>query len=63
MPYDERDPRGFEAGLAARVAELLADPDRAAAMGRAGRERAVADFGWDAIARRTHGLYAELLAR
>lgn len=61
VPYDEADPRGFEAGLAARVAELLADPDRAAAMGRAGRERAVTHFGWDAIARRTLELYASVL--
>jgi starch synthase len=27
-------------------------------MGRAGRVRAVADFGWDMIARRTADLYA-----
>ncbi len=61
VPYDEGDPRGFEAGLAARVAELLADPDRAGAMGRAGRERAVTHFGWDAIARRTLELYRSVL--
>ena len=61
VPYDEADPRGFEAGLAGRVAELLADPDRAAAMGRAGRQRAVTHFGWDAIARRTLELYASVL--
>jgi glycosyltransferase involved in cell wall biosynthesis len=29
-------------------------------MGRAGRERALADFGWDAIARRTLDLYGSL---
>ena len=61
VPYDESDPPGFEAGLAARVAELLEAPDRAAAMGRAGRERAVTHFGWDAIARRTLELYASVL--
>ncbi|HEU0101244.1 MAG TPA: glycogen synthase [Mycobacteriales bacterium] len=57
VPYDERDPTGFEAGLAARTAELLSDPARAAAMGAAGRDRAVADFGWDAIAVRTREVY------
>jgi alpha-maltose-1-phosphate synthase len=41
---------------------LLGDPGRAAAMGRAGRERAVADFGWSAIAAQTAALYAELVA-
>ncbi|MEX2290174.1 MAG: glycogen synthase [Mycobacteriales bacterium] len=61
VPYDESDPRGFEAALAGSVAELLADPARAAAMGRAGRDRAVADFGWDTIARRTLEVYAAVL--
>ena len=61
VPYDEADPRGFEAGLAAALSSLLADPDRAAAMGRAGRERAVAEFGWDAIARQTLEVYAAVL--
>jgi starch synthase len=30
-------------------------------MGEAGRERAVGEFGWDAVARRTAGLYAQTL--
>ena len=57
VPYDEADPRAFEAGLAAAVAQLLDDPDRAARMGAAGRERAVAHFGWRAIAEQTLGVY------
>ncbi|MBK5305736.1 MAG: glycogen synthase [Frankiaceae bacterium] len=61
--YDEQDPAAFERDLAARLTELLTDPARAAAMGRAGRERAIADFGWHAIARRTVELYAEVLSR
>jgi starch synthase len=60
VPYDEQDPRGFEAGLATALTEVLSDPARAAAMGRAGRERAVAHFGWDAIARRTLEVYASV---
>ncbi|GAB2971613.1 glycogen synthase [Amycolatopsis acidiphila] len=55
--YDERDPAAFEAGLAARVNELVGDPGRAAAMGAAGRTRAVEEFGWAAIAARTVGIY------
>ena len=62
VPYDEADPAGFEAGLAARTAELLADPARAARMGAAGRERAVTSFGWDAIAVRTREVYERALA-
>jgi alpha-maltose-1-phosphate synthase len=46
--------------LAAALNTLLSNPDRAAAMGQAGRKRAVAEFGWPAIAAQTADLYAEL---
>jgi alpha-maltose-1-phosphate synthase len=61
VAYDPDDPAGFEAAIAARVNELVADPARAAAMGRAGRERAVTSFDWGAIADQTVGLYRSLL--
>ncbi|MFJ6688528.1 glycogen synthase [Streptomyces sp. NPDC091294] len=51
----------FEAGLARALDSVLADPDAARRMGEAGRARAVAEFGWDAIARRTVRLYEEIL--
>ena len=57
VPYDAADPRALETGLATAINALVADPARAEAMGRAGRERAVADFGWDAIASRTLEVY------
>ena len=38
------------------VSELLADPDRAAAMGAAGREWATAQWRWDDLAGRLSGL-------
>ena len=56
-----RDPEGFVAGIAERVNALVADPDRARAMGRAGRERAVTEFDWGAIARQTAEVYASLV--
>jgi alpha-maltose-1-phosphate synthase len=56
-----RDPEGFVAGIAERVNALVADPDRARAMGRAGRERAVTTFDWGAIARQTSEAYASLV--
>ena len=62
VPYDPADPAAFEAGLAERIAELMADPARAAAMGTAGRERVLAEFGWPAIARQTVDVYAAVLA-
>ena len=60
--YDEADPRGFEASLAAAVGELLSDPELAATMGRVGRDRAVEMFGWDTIARQTLAVYESVLA-
>jgi starch synthase len=39
---------------------LLADPGRARGMGRLGRERVIAHFGWPAIAAQTADLYSEL---
>jgi alpha-maltose-1-phosphate synthase len=48
------------APLAAALNELLTDPGRAHTMGQAGRKRAVAEFGWAAIAAQTAALYAEL---
>ena len=50
------DPRA----LAGALNSLLGDPGRAAAMGRLGRERAIAQFGWPAIAAQTAVLYSEL---
>ncbi|RDI75862.1 glycogen synthase, Corynebacterium family [Gaiella occulta] len=55
------DPAGLAADFAARVNELLADPARAEAMGKAGRARAVERFGWDAAAAETLRLYERLL--
>ncbi|MEO9139658.1 MAG: glycogen synthase [Jatrophihabitans sp.] len=55
VPTDE-----FEAGIAAAVNEVCADAERANAMGLAGRDRAVREFSWDAIAHRTVELYQSL---
>ena len=63
VPYDPADPAAFEAGLAAGITELLADPQRAAAMGAAGRERVLSEFGWPAVAQETVGLYSAVLER
>jgi starch synthase len=61
-PYGSpADPARFATDLAAAVNALLADPARAAAMGRAGRARVLARFTWEAIAAQTVALYRELL--
>jgi starch synthase len=61
VPY-VHDHAAFAAALAGRVNALLADPGRAAAMGRAGRLRAIEHFGWPAVAARTVQLYEKLLS-
>ncbi|MFI6697796.1 glycogen synthase [Streptomyces sp. NPDC050509] len=61
VPYDERHPEDFESGLTEAVNRVLDDPESARRMGAAGRERAVREFGWDQVARRTYEVYQELL--
>jgi starch synthase len=56
-------PPGEPDQLAAALNALLRDPDRARAMGQAGRKRAIAEFGWPAIAAQTVALYDELARR
>jgi starch synthase len=60
VPYTSTYPEGFEAALAEAVNALVTDPERAAEMGREGRARAVREFGWDAVARRTLEVYGSL---
>jgi starch synthase len=55
------NPDRFVADLAAAITEVLADPARAQAMGKAGRRRAVEHFSWSAIADRTMDVYRSLL--
>jgi starch synthase len=57
VPYDADAPRDFERALAAALNELVHDPERAAAMGRAGRDRAEQEFAWPAIANQTLDVY------
>jgi alpha-maltose-1-phosphate synthase len=57
------DPDAFVADLATAIAALLADPARAADLGRAGRARAVAEFSWRSIAERTVEVYRSALGR
>ena len=69
VPFEPRDdgsrapvdPERFAVDIAARVNELVRDPERAAEMGRAGRRRAIDHFSWRAIAEQTVELYRSLL--
>ncbi len=49
--------------LEGALAELLDDPERRAAMGRAGRERVLETFSWRAVALATAAAYDEVINR
>lgn len=57
VPYDAAEPKAFEHAFADAINAVAGDPQRARAMGAAGRARAVAEFDWDAIARQTMAVY------
>jgi starch synthase len=59
---EPRDPAAFAGDFAARLNELVRDPERARAMGRAGRARVIERFAWPAIAEQTVALYRRLVA-
>jgi len=56
VPVDERD------ALASAMGRLLADPDEAGRMGRAGRARVERESSWSAVAGRVLPVYEELVA-
>jgi glycogen synthase len=58
--FEPADPEQFERDLASAINALMAEPDRRTAMGLAGRQRAVEQFGWASIARQTVELYRSL---
>jgi starch synthase len=60
VDLDPAAPGDFEAGLAAAIDRVVADPQLARRMGQAGRARAVDEFGWDTVAARTVDLYSQV---
>jgi glycogen synthase len=58
---EPRDPQRFAADLAAAITALIEDPERRRRYGKAGRQRVVDEFGWDAVARRVHALYEQII--
>ena len=54
-------PDQFARDLAAKLSELLGDPEKCRRFGRAGRKRVEQTFSWTAIAGQTIDLYQELM--
>ena len=60
---EPRDAERFSRDLADAVNALMADPERRGAMGRAARQRVLAQFSWRRIAELTLDFYRELVER
>jgi alpha-maltose-1-phosphate synthase len=60
---EPRDPEAFARALAEAVNQVLADPERARAMGQAGRLRVEERFSWRSVAAQTLDFYREVTAR
>ena len=68
VPFDQdpvtsfpRDPDKFARDLAAKLSDLLADPEKCRRFGQAGRKRAEEKFSWTSIADQTIALYRNLI--
>lgn len=59
-PFNPLHPEKFARDFAAKVNELMADPQKRAAFAKAGRKCAIEQFSWSAIARQTVDLYQSL---
>jgi starch synthase len=56
-----KDAEKFSRDLAARLTDLLNDPEKARRMGEAGRRRVEETFSWEEIAKQTIELYTTLV--
>jgi starch synthase len=59
--FEPKDPEAFARDLAAAMTELLKDPERRDAMGKASRKRVEERFSWAAVAHETLEFYRSLL--
>ncbi|WP_160665899.1 glycogen synthase [Pseudarthrobacter sp. ATCC 49987] len=57
------DPEKFVTEFAAALTEVVSDPDRARAMGQAGRRRAEEHFSWESITETTLEVYRSVLPK
>jgi alpha-maltose-1-phosphate synthase len=59
-PSDPGDADGYQTRLAEAVNALIADPEKAARYGQAGRQRCIAEFSWARIAEQTLEIYRKV---
>jgi starch synthase len=61
VDYTEGDIPMFEGAITEAVTRLMAQPELLKQYGKAGRQRAIAEFGWDAVAATTLALYQSVI--
>lgn len=61
VDFEPKDPDAFARALAGRINDVLADPEKQAAMGRRGRRRVEERFSWRAVAEQTLAFYQRLV--
>ncbi len=59
--YSEGDIPGFESAISEAITRLMANPDLLSQYGAAGRQRAISEFGWEAVAATTLALYQSVI--
>jgi starch synthase len=62
VEYTDDNAAGFERSLTEAISRLMAEPELLTRYGQAGRERAISEFGWDAVAATTLNLYQSVIA-
>ena len=61
VDYTENNIPQFEAAISAAITRLMGDPELLKQYGKAGRQRAISEFGWDAVAATTLALYQSVI--
>lgn len=61
VDYTENDIPLFESSITAAITRLMGNPELLVQYGKAGRQRAITEFGWDAVAATTLALYRSVI--
>ena len=61
VDYTENDIPLFESSITAAITRLMGNPELLLQYGKAGRQRAITEFGWDAVAATTLALYRSVI--
>jgi starch synthase len=62
VDYNENDIAAFESSISEAATRLMSDPELLQQYGKAGRQRAATEFGWDAVAATTLNLYQSVIS-